>query len=860
MPNYKCTIRINDEVNCSVNNLHPDHAGYFFEQYGVHTANYYFNPKYQLGTWDGKIRYFHKTGKTYVNLLDEIVPKLIRLGYEIQLDDLRQAPALDLTPIDQNFFADMGVVDEDGEPWKVRDYQIQLVNELLSNGGGVGIAGTGAGKALALDAKVLTPTGWRLNGDLKPGDTVITPKGKDSTILDVFPQPAKQLYRVTFHDGSSVECCGDHLWQVKFPKHLHKAWTEDRIVSTTDIMDFLNHKQSGLHTPGNVSIPLVDPIEYEAEHHLIDPYTLGVLIGDGTLLHNATTITSKDVEILNRVEDSLGFLDVRLLHRTRYDYAIVKTQKQNSFPPSPNLLTERLTQLGLSGKRSYEKNIPSQYKHGTVEQRFELIRGLLDTDGTVDKRGNISFTTVSEQLSKDVQEVIWSLGGTCTITSRTPTYTHKETKQSGRVAYTCFIRHLTPSRLFSLERKRTRARNIHADGRVELTRRVVSIEPTEKKRSQCISIDDSEHLYITDDYIVTHNTSMCAALTLTYERANNCKSIIIVPDKNLSEQTIEAYDFFKVDVGVYGGDHKDLDHQHVVSTWQALKNNPTLIQMFDVIIVDECHGLRGDVLTKLLTEYGCKIPYRYGVTGTLPKAPCDALAVKVAVGTVRYEVPAHVLIDEGYLAKPHIDVVQLEVNLKKEYQEFLDELPEESKKPTYIQFKDSYFPEWSNEKKFLQTEKERLDWIAEYIDLRSSVGKGNTLCLVSGIPVGKKLAKLIPNAVFVHGKDKMSVRREIYDRFKNEDNIVVIASVQIASTGLDIPRIFNMIYIDVGKSFIRTIQSIGRGLRKARDKDKVHITDICSDLKYSKRHLRDRIRYYKEAKYPYAKKKVDYTR
>ena len=148
--------------------------------------------------------------------------------------------------------------------------------------------------------------------------------------------------------------------------------------------------------------------------------------------------------------------------------------------------------------------------------------------------------------------------------------------------------------------------------------------------------------------------------------------------------------------------------------------------------------------------------------------------------------------------------------------------------------------------------------MASYIALRGDEKKGNVLCLVNGVAFGKKLAKLVPGATFVHGKDDMKVREEIYSLFSTSDNITVIATIHIASTGLDIPRIFNLMFIDAGKSFIRVIQSIGRGLRKAEDKDKVLVTDICSDLKYSKKHLRERTKYYKEAKYPYKKRKVDY--
>jgi superfamily II DNA or RNA helicase len=850
-----CTVRILDEVYCVFVGLHPDHIGYFYEKYGVHAANYYFNPKFKLGTWDGKIRYFHKTGKTYVTLLEEILPQVIGLGYKIKLDDQRTAEKVDPEPIDKHFFHDV-LHPVTGEQWVMRDYQVNMVNTLVGNGGGVGIAGTGAGKALSLDADVLTPSGWVKNGDLRPGDKVITPKGSIANIIDVFPQPVGQLYQITFHDGSSVKCSIDHLWQVKFPKRLHTARTEDKVVTTGDIIDFLKRKASSVHTPGNISIPLVCPIEFPRHTERVDPYLLGILLGDGGLSEHSVTFSTKDDYIVSEVQSKLPEWNVSVVYQNNYDYRVVKKDPLNTVPPSPNLLTEELSQLGVMGKRSYEKFIPESYKRGSVEQRYELIRGLMDTDGTADSRGNMSFTTTSKQLASDVQQIVWSLGGICTITSRTPSYTYNNERRIGREAFTCFIRHPTPKKFFSLERKRQRVRDAHADGRIELTRRVVSVVPVEQDRSVCIMLDDDDHLYVTNDYIVTHNTSITAAIAKIYEDAANFRSIIIVPDKNLTDQTFREYKRFNLDVGTYSGDCKDITHQHIVSTWQALQNNKTFIQDFQVIIVDEAHGLRGNVLGELLNEYGKHIPYRFGVTGTLPKAESDALAVKVAVGTVQFSIPAHELQEQGYLAKLDIDVIQHKIDLTEQYQKYLEEEIED-KPLTYTQFRDSYFPEYSAEKAYLQTHEDRTEWIAEYIKVKHELKQGNVLCLVNGVRFGKKLADLIPDAVFLSGKDKMKDRREIYERFKDNNDVTLIATAQIASTGLDIPRIFNMISIDMGKSFIRTIQSIGRGLRLAEDKQYVHFTDICSDLKYSRRHLTERKKYYKEAKYPFKVKVVD---
>jgi superfamily II DNA or RNA helicase len=273
--------------------------------------------------------------------------------------------------------------------------------------------------------------------------------------------------------------------------------------------------------------------------------------------------------------------------------------------------------------------------------------------------------------------------------------------------------------------------------------------------------------------------------------------------------------------------------------------------------VSNCHGAKGTQLQKILTEHSSKILYRFGVTGTLPKDQSDLMAVHVALGPVRYTIAAAELMDRDILAKLHIDIIQLEENLETEYADFLKEFTV-SKPPTYIQFKDGYFPDYSSEKSHLQHNPDRIEWIANMIEVKRDMKKGNVLCLVDSIAFGRKLAELVPGSFFVNGQDmkKPEKRKAIYDMFKDRNDLVCFATSAIASTGLNIPRIFNLVTIDIGKSFIKIVQSIGRSLRKADDKDSVTVTDVCSDLKYSKKHLTQRIQYYKEAAYPHKKHKI----
>ena len=355
-------------------------------------------------------------------------------------------------------------------------------------------------------------------------------------------------------------------------------------------------------------------------------------------------------------------------------------------------------------------------------------------------------------------------------------------------------------------------------------------------------------------------TFITAAITHVYGELG-LRVLTIVPDQGLIRQTKADYVNFGLDTGEYSGSAKTLDHTHVVSTWQSLKNNPKVVELFQVVIVDECHGLKGPVLNKILVDHCANVPYRFGVTGTLPKEASDQMAVKIAVGDVKVTIRAKELMDEGILAQLAIDVVQLEEDLQDEFDEFCREV-NIGKPPTYAQFKDGYFPDFDAEKSYLHRNQYRIEWIAALIEAKRNQDKGNVLCLVDNITYGRQLAALIPDAIFVNGQDvkKAADRQAIYDMFKTQDHLVVIATVHIAGTGLSIRRIFNLITVDIGKSFIRVIQAIGRGLRIADDKTNVSMTDICSDLKYSKKHLKQRVDYYNEAQYTFKKHKVDYTK
>lgn len=352
-------------------------------------------------------------------------------------------------------------------------------------------------------------------------------------------------------------------------------------------------------------------------------------------------------------------------------------------------------------------------------------------------------------------------------------------------------------------------------------------------------------------------TLITGAMCMRFMEAK-LKTIVIVPSLDLIENTRDELIMlgFK-DIGVLSGAEKNADAPIVVSTWQTLKNIPFMMRQFQCVLVDETHGARGDELNKLLIEHGDHLVHRYGMTGTMPDDECEAMKVQTALGPVRETVTADYLIKIGWLATLQIEQKVLEEDLREEFKKYKAG-SFVSEAITYQKFKQKFFPDYKSESSYLSKNKARLQWMADFLDV-TRVEKGNTFVLVTSIDQGRKLAELSPNAVFVHGSDKVKARKQIYHLFKEHDDMLVIATVGIASTGINIKRIFNLVLIDLGKSFIRTIQSIGRGLRKGADKTHLDVYDLTSDLKYSTKHAKDRVKYYKQKNYPCNVTTIDYT-
>jgi hypothetical protein len=356
------------------------------------------------------------------------------------------------------------------------------------------------GKAQPYSSKIITPNGWTTMGELQIGDEVFSEKGTTTKVINIFEQGEKDVYKITFTDGSSTECELNHLWKVKKGgmgrNGKEKLW---KIKTLKEIIE--DHGMNPVSDKA-YRIPLTQPVEFKENKHYIDPYTLGALIGDGRLTHGSCIITSNDEEIINNIQEKMPQL--KISNTKKYKYVLIDKRKNSS----SKIITE-LKRLGLMNTKSQTKFIPKEYLYDSVENRIELLRGLMDTDGCISDTCVMEYYSISERLCKQVKELVQSLGGKARIYLKNGSY-KGEKRQTYRVKI--WMQNINP---FKITRKAKHFYNI----RYKPVRIIKKIELLKKEKCRCIMVDDETHTYLTDNYIVTHNSSFWTVINTIYRTA-----------------------------------------------------------------------------------------------------------------------------------------------------------------------------------------------------------------------------------------------------------------------------------------------------------------------------------------------------
>lgn len=380
------------------------------------------------------------------------------------------------------------------------DHYERVTPQFLLNGYTLGM-GTGTGKAQVLSAKIRIPGGWSTMGEMQVGTKIITPSGDTTSVIGVFPQGVTRVYRVHFSDGRYSDVNPEHLWSIRI-----KNYRKEMVVTTEELRQRL---EKGNQDSKRLTVPLIAAEVGEEKSFPIHPYLLGVILGDGHIGENSVQISKFGEGLRERIASVLpeGTMISEIPSSYGLTFSIIKEPGTKR-----NEMMKQLREIGLTGKLSDEKFIPEEYLEGSKSQRIALLQGLLDTDGTVEKdQSYISFSSTSKNLSEGVQYLVRSLGGIAKISQRVPHFTYKDERKEGKTDYRVSIRHKFPEELFSLERKRRLAERDN-QYREHLRLRITDIEEIAPEETQCIMIDHPEHLYVTDDFIVTHNTFTTLAL------------------------------------------------------------------------------------------------------------------------------------------------------------------------------------------------------------------------------------------------------------------------------------------------------------------------------------------------------------
>lgn len=384
-------------------------------------------------------------------------------------------------------------------------------------------AAAGAGKAQPLDCKIKTPNGWTTMGEIQIGDLVSTPDGSTARVTGTFPQGMKDIYEVVFSDGRKTRACGEHLWEVFKADHRdpEQRW---QVINTKEMVEEVH-----LKARKRLYVSLLTNDDTVEQDHYLSPYMVGALLGDGCTSKKSVEFSTADVELFEYMEvERYDNLKIKKLG-TDYDYRFIFDVSEIKGYHDRTTFHNEITRLGMKGKLSYQKNVPLEYLNGSRAQRLALIQGLMDTDGTVDDHSTVSFCSTSKQLALDMQYLIRSIGGIAEVTSKIPKFTNKHgEKVDGRRAYNVNIRYRKPSELFRLLRKKEKC-NDEGQYCDILKLRVVSVTLlSEQEEAKCISISSKDKLYITDDFIVTHNTVTGISVALV----NNASKVIVVSPKN----------------------------------------------------------------------------------------------------------------------------------------------------------------------------------------------------------------------------------------------------------------------------------------------------------------------------------------
>ena len=468
----------------------------------------------------------------------------------------------------------------------------------------------GTGKAQPIDSIIITPDGYKIMGEIKIDDLVIGPDGNSTKVIGVFPQGKKEILEITFNDDSKAQCCKEHLWYT-FSEHERNKLKKGSVRTTeTLISDFITKGGRKKY-----SIPITKPVNFEYKNTYLHPYILGVLLSDGSLTKRIT-LSSIDEEIIDKIENLLPIsLSINKINSSKCDFSITK---KNRVRTGENEALNYLKGIKLHGLKSDKNFIPREYLFNSIENRIELLRGLMDTDGYVSKDGtNVEFYTTSNELSEDIKFLVQSLGGIIFSRIKQTKFKYKNEIKVGKpcnVLTICMPADINP---FYISRKSDR---VLPKTKYKPIRLITNIKSIGYKEAQCIMIENHSGLYLTNEFIVTHNTFLAVseALNLLKEEETVYKKIILI--KSVTPLKGEEVGFLKGDLDTKLAPFM---YSFMANFYKLIGNNLSnslkeqgIIEILpiafirglsidnSIIIIDEAQNISIDNMESILTRIG----------------------------------------------------------------------------------------------------------------------------------------------------------------------------------------------------------------------------------------------------------------
>ncbi len=434
--------------------------------------------------------------------------------------------------LDIHYFANnyCHIKSEDGQvrQMKLRDYQYGVLDTYTKNRFTLNMSSRQTGKDQPLTSLLWTDMGPIQMGDVTIGEKIYDPNGVLTEVIGIYPQGVKDVYEITLSDGMTVKCGYEHLWGVQDVNGNYK------VLSLKEILD-----KGYLSNRGDYKyfIETTKPVNYSKKELIMDPYLLGLFIGDGCISQKKTAIATDDQEIVDYLK-TFETDELKIINGAKFTYNFSKTASTKN-----NYINRQLIDLGLKYTLSYNKFIPKVYLYSSIEDRLELLRGLMDSDGSINDKSNIEYSTVSKQLGDDVTELCQSLGIVVRRTTKTSNYTYNGEYKTGRLVYRLKLQlpNDYPHDIFKLTRKQSLVRNKKYDWGYR--RGIADIKLIGKEQTQCIEVNNKSHLYLTDNYIPTHNTITASISILHFSIFNVNRNTMVVANK--AETVIEILDKIK---------------------------------------------------------------------------------------------------------------------------------------------------------------------------------------------------------------------------------------------------------------------------------------------------------------------------